>query len=122
MLQNNLKIGVRSLMKRKMNSFINIFGLALGMAVCLVIWRYVEFELSYDSFNKNSKNIFRVTSSIYSRGDLWNFAGYDLAPSLISSIPEIKAFSRKHSLYSGTIASFQTSLGKRKSFREYKFQ
>ena len=122
MLNNNLKIGIRSLLKRKAYSAINILGLTIGMMVCFIVGRYIEFELSYDSFNEKAKNIYRVTSSIYSHGEQWSFAGYDLAPSLFTSIPEIKTFSRKHSVYGGAVVRTQSSAGERIIFREKKIQ
>ncbi len=51
MIKNYLTLAVRNLLKRKLYSFINIFGLAIGVAVCLVILKYVDSELSYDKFN-----------------------------------------------------------------------
>ena len=57
MIKNYLLIAFRNLKKRKVYSFINIFGLAIGVAVCLVILKYVDFELSYDNYHTNAKNI-----------------------------------------------------------------
>lgn len=50
MLKNYLKIAFRNLWRQKAFSFINIMGLAVGMAACFLIFLYVSFELSYDSF------------------------------------------------------------------------
>jgi putative ABC transport system permease protein len=50
MLKNYFLIAFRNLSKNKAFSFINIFGLAIGMAACLLILQYVSFELSYDNF------------------------------------------------------------------------
>ena len=47
-------------MRNKIFSFINIFGLAAGMACSLLIFLFVKDELSYDRFNKDSGNIYRV--------------------------------------------------------------
>ena len=60
MLYNYFIIAIRNLKKRKLYSFINIFGLAIGVAVCLVILKYVDFELSYDSFHQDANNIYRT--------------------------------------------------------------
>lgn len=60
MIKNYFKIAWRSLWKNKKFSFINIFGLATGMACSLLIFLFVKDELSYDRFNKDSKNIYRV--------------------------------------------------------------
>ncbi|MCE7993517.1 MAG: FtsX-like permease family protein [Roseivirga sp.] len=62
MFRNNLKISFRSLLKQKTNSLINISGLALGMAVCLLISIYISHELDHDKFSENYDRIYRVTS------------------------------------------------------------
>ena len=57
-------------MKNKAFSFINIAGLSIGMAACLLILQYVNFELSYDQFNKNVGDIYRVYNDRYQNGKL----------------------------------------------------
>lgn len=64
MLKNYLKIAVRNLLRHKMYSFINIFGLSIGIACCLVILLYINDELSYDSFHKNADRIYRINTDI----------------------------------------------------------
>jgi putative ABC transport system permease protein len=63
MIRNYFKIAWRNLMKYKFISFINLFGLTVGVACCLLITIYIVHELSYDRYNKNSENIYRVTRS-----------------------------------------------------------
>ncbi len=62
MFTNNLKIAIRYLLNNKRYSLLNIIGLAVGMAVCIIILTWVNNEISYDKFNENSDNIFIVTS------------------------------------------------------------
>ena len=64
MLKNYFKIAFRNLWKNKGFSVINIFGLATGIAVCLLIMLFVIDELSYDKFNKNAGRIYRVDGDI----------------------------------------------------------
>jgi len=64
MIKNYFKIAFRSLWKNKGYSTINILGLAVGLATCLVIILYVVDELSYDRFYKNAANIYRINSDI----------------------------------------------------------
>jgi len=59
MLKNYFKIAFRNLMKYKFISFINLFGLTIGLTCCLLILSYILNEVSYDNF-KSSKNIYRV--------------------------------------------------------------
>ena len=60
MFKNYFKTAWRNVKKNKLFSFINILGLALGIATCFIIMLYVQDELSYDRFNKNADNMVRV--------------------------------------------------------------
>src|SRR2546421_11583873 len=70
MLKNYLKTAWRNLVKNKTFSLINIAGLSIGMAAYLLILQYVSFELSYDQFNKNVADIYRVYNDRYQNGKL----------------------------------------------------
>src|SRR5689334_1887377 len=70
MIKNYFKTAWRNLWKNKTFSFINIAGLSIGMAACLLILQYVSFELSYDQFNKNASDIYRVYNDRYQNGKL----------------------------------------------------
>src|SRR3954467_9703703 len=65
MFKNYFKTAWRNLMKNKTFSFINIAGLSIGMAACLLILQYVSFQLSFDQFNKNADDIYRVVNDRY---------------------------------------------------------
>ncbi|HEV2747410.1 MAG TPA: ABC transporter permease [Allosphingosinicella sp.] len=60
MWRNYLTVGLRSLGKNKTYAFINIFGLALGLAACLMILLYVRYELSYDNWLPNADNTYQL--------------------------------------------------------------
>jgi putative ABC transport system permease protein len=62
MLKNYFKIAVRNLWRHKVFSFINILGLAVGMAACFLIFLYVSFETSYDNFNTKASRIYRIVT------------------------------------------------------------
>jgi putative ABC transport system permease protein len=111
MISNYFKITVRSLSKRKTYALINVFGLAMGMAVCLVISKYIMFESSYDTFHTKGNNIYRVVSSLYTDGSIDEYDGYDLGPTLSNYFPEIKSFTRIHD--NGTIVSFTKENGEK---------
>ncbi len=70
MFKNYFTTAWRNLRKNKVFSFINIAGLAIGMAACLLIMQYVSFQLSYDHFNKNADDIYRVYNDRYQNGKL----------------------------------------------------
>ncbi|MFQ5630353.1 MAG: ABC transporter permease, partial [bacterium] len=61
MLKNYILIAFRNLRKYKIYSLINVFGLALGMASCILILLYVQDELSYDQYHENADRIYRVS-------------------------------------------------------------
>ena len=88
MLKNYLRSAIRIILKRKMISVINILGLAVGMAACLLILHYAAFELSYDKFHGNQKNIFRFRGG--DRADIAAAAGH----ALTEEFPEVLVFVR----------------------------
>ncbi|MCW3109886.1 MAG: cell division protein FtsX [Segetibacter sp.] len=72
MFKNYLKIAFRNLWKNKRFSAINIFGLAIGLAICLLITLYVTDELSYDKYNEKAGRIYRVNADIRINGTEFN--------------------------------------------------
>jgi putative ABC transport system permease protein len=64
MFRNYFKVAIRNLWKNKGYSAINIFGLAIGLATCLLILIFVTDELSYDRYNKKADRIYRVDGDI----------------------------------------------------------
>ncbi|HEX6848463.1 MAG TPA: ABC transporter permease [Chitinophagaceae bacterium] len=61
MIRNYLKIAYRNLLKYKFISFINVFGLTIGLACCMLILTYILHELSYDKYQPNADRVYRVT-------------------------------------------------------------
>ncbi|HTF27369.1 MAG TPA: hypothetical protein VK625_00915, partial [Flavitalea sp.] len=70
MLKNYWKVAIRNIWKHKLFSAINIGGLAIGMAACLLILQYVSFKLSFDQFNEHAGDIYRVVNDRYQDGKL----------------------------------------------------
>jgi putative ABC transport system permease protein len=70
MFKSYLTTAWRNIRKNKVFSAINIIGLAIGMAACLLILQFVNFELSYDQFNKNAGDLYRVYNDRYQNGKL----------------------------------------------------
>ncbi len=62
MLFNYLEVGIRNLLKYKVFSFINVFGLAAGMTICLLLILMLTDQKSYDRFNIKRDNIYRILS------------------------------------------------------------
>src|SRR5882757_8426563 len=74
MIKNYIKSAFRGLMKNKGFTFINVFGLALGLATCLLIVFYVFDELSFDNYNTKAERIFRVNNNIKFGGNENSYA------------------------------------------------
>ncbi len=70
MLKNYFKIAMRNLFKHKAYSFINIFGLSLGMACVMLIFLYLHHETSVDSFHANGNRIYRVLRLAYDNNQI----------------------------------------------------
>lgn len=62
MIRNYFRTAWRNLWKNKVFSVINILGLSIGLACCILMFLFIQHELSYDKFNSNAKNIYRLTS------------------------------------------------------------
>lgn len=67
MIKNYLVIAIRNLLKHKIFSIINIFGLAIGMASAIIIFKFISYESSYDEFNKNN-SVYRLVVERYQNG------------------------------------------------------
>jgi len=74
MLKNYFKITLRNIKRNKAFSFINIAGLSIGMACCILIVNYIVFESSYDRFHENAENIYRVNTLLEIGGRGGNLA------------------------------------------------
>jgi putative ABC transport system permease protein len=95
MLKNYFKIAWRNIIKQKGYSLINIIGLAIGVAACLLILQYVSFELSYENFQVNKDRIYRVKQDRYDNGKLsteWVGGAYAVGNSFKEAIPEIEDY------------------------------
>lgn len=96
MLQNYLKIALRNLLRNKVYSFINIFGLALGVACCLLLTLYIQDELSYDKHHDNLENIYRIVTQFESdRGvDKQGSTSPPIAMTLMEELSEVESAAR----------------------------
>lgn len=95
MIKNYFKIAWRNIVRQKGYSGINIVGLAIGIAACLLILQYVSFELSYESFHANKDRIYRVQLDRYDNGKLstqWAAGAYAAGNSFKDAIPEIEDY------------------------------
>ncbi|HEY9164543.1 MAG TPA: ABC transporter permease [Candidatus Kryptonia bacterium] len=91
MIKNYLQVAIRNMSRRKMYSFINITGLAIGLAVTILILLFVNNESSFDKFNLNVSKIYRVNSEWKRNGEpiLHSDQPVPLGPALVSEFPDI---------------------------------
>ena len=96
MIRNYFKIALRNLLKRRFFSIVNIFGLAIGIAACILILQYVQFEWSYDHFHKDGDRIFRVLikRNIASGDALFATTHPGVSAALKNEFPEIEESAR----------------------------
>ena len=97
MFKNYLKIALRNLVRHKWFSLINILGLAIGMAVCIIIMQYVSYENSFDKFHTDHENIYRVKFNIYKHSELiveCAAAVPAVGPAMKDNFPEVLEYCR----------------------------
>ncbi len=96
MFKNYFKVALRNMKRHKGYSIINITGLAIGMACCLLISLWVFDELSYDRFHESADRIYRVEFDQNYSGKLFhvNVNPYPLARALETEIPEVEEAAR----------------------------
>ncbi|GAB4046615.1 ABC transporter permease [Spirosoma litoris] len=96
MLRNYLKIAWRNLVLHKAFTAINIIGLAVGLATCLLIVLFVTHELSYDRYHAKADRIFRVTTHGLVSGNEINtaYSGVPAGPTLVHDYPGVEAATR----------------------------
>lgn len=91
MFKHYFKIALRNFTRQKLFSFINVLGLAVGLAACIMILFWVQDEVSYDNFHKNYENIYRVEREM-------NFdqqhaqvpiTSYPYGPTMVDEYPEV---------------------------------
>ncbi len=123
MIKNYLTIALRSFLKHKTFTFLNVLGLSLGMVASLLILQYVKYERSYDAFHSKAADIYRVQYNQYQNGKLrfeCAAAVPAVGPALKNNFGEVKRFTRLFPV-SG-IASYESPTRGVVAFREEKMQ
>jgi putative ABC transport system permease protein len=92
MLQNYFKIAIRNLTRQKLFTLINISGLAIGLAVCMMIMLYVAHEHSYDSFHKNADRIVTLRARVVLNANIRIAESFSdaTAPGLKEAVPSVE--------------------------------
>jgi putative ABC transport system permease protein len=95
MLKNYFKTAWRNIRRHKAYSALNILGLAIGIAGCMLILQYVSFELSYENFQQFKNRIYRVQQDRYDNGKIstqWAAGAFGVGNSFKAAIPEIEDY------------------------------
>src|SRR6185437_9533363 len=95
MFRNYFKIAWRNVRRHKAYSAINILGLSIGIATCLIILQYVSFQLSYENFQVNRNQIYRVQQDRYDNGKLstqWAAGAFGVGNAFKDAIPEVEDY------------------------------
>ena len=96
MFKNYFKTAFRNLSKNKFYTSINIIGLAVGLATCLLIFLYVVDELGYDKYNANAARIYRVNNDIKFNGNYLDLAQVPavMGPTMLREMPQVQQYVR----------------------------
>jgi len=97
MFTNYFKIAYRTLLRYKAYTATNIFGLAVGIAATILILSYIEFEMSYDDFQKNAGSVYRVSVVWKKEGNVESESATfvpPLGPAMLKDMPEVQNYVR----------------------------
>ncbi|MBN1273522.1 MAG: ABC transporter permease [Candidatus Aminicenantes bacterium] len=92
MLKNYIKVALRNIKKNKIFSFVNLLGLALGISCSLLIFLYVQHEVSYDRFHDQAEHIYRIVTEWKVEGEshIYQTTAAPVAPALLNDYPEVQ--------------------------------
>src|SRR5258708_7149056 len=96
MFRNYFKVAIRNLVRNKLYSIVNIAGLSIGIACCILIGLYIFNELSYDRFNKNADRIVRVNTEYSVDRTIVKTSGSPTRPGPLfaRTFPQVESFVR----------------------------
>ena len=124
MLKNYFKIAWRNIMKNKTFSFINVFGLAIGLTCCMLISLYINYETSYDNYHRHAQQLYQLGTIFLKDGKAEKTANTPapMASTMKQEFPEIMETTRIMGLFSEdkTLLQYQPENGSARSFYERK--
>ncbi len=96
MIRHYLKTSLTQFKRNRSFSFINLFGLATAMAVCLMIFLYVFREIGFDRFHEDAENIYRISIHLNMQGELMDEAvtSHAMGPDILQEFPEVLEMTR----------------------------
>ena len=96
MFKNYFTTALRNLVKNKFYTLLNLTGLVVGLATCLLIFLYVSDELSYDSYHKKADRIYRVNNEVKFGGNYFDIAmaPAQMGPVMVNEISHVERYTR----------------------------
>jgi putative ABC transport system permease protein len=98
MFCNYFKIALRNITKHKGVSFLNIMGLSIGIAACILIFLYVQFELSYDRYHENADRVYKIGQEIDYLNARTAATSAPLAEAMVTEFSEIQSAARMRNI------------------------
>ncbi|MBO3700578.1 ABC transporter permease [Roseivirga sp. E12] len=126
MFSNYLKITLRALLKNRVYSFINISGLAIGIAGALLIFHYVSFESSYEKFIQDSDDMYRVSLELYGNGEFVYHSAENYPPvgeTMVNDFPEVVEWAHLYNMgaKNNVVITYEESPGEPVKLKHKKF-
>lgn len=120
MLKNNLKLAIRALLRQKGYSIINIAGLAVGIASCLLIALFVQNEFSYDKFFKDADQIYKMVleRKYPDHSTYYSTIPHSFASVAVKDYPEIESATLLVGPFGNTLISYKNDSDEKKEFEE----
>jgi putative ABC transport system permease protein len=97
MIRSYIIIAIRNVLKSKVFSAINVLGLSIGLAACLLIFQFVSYEMSYDNFHEKLGRTFRITNDRFQNGRLIQHGTImypTIGPTMAKDFPEVEEYTR----------------------------
>ncbi len=97
MKNNFFKLYIRFLLKNKLFTFINVFGLAIGVVTCVMLLKYIDYQTSYDSFYPDYNQVYRINTDVFKNNQIVDKTAKSfsaLAPTLEAELVEVEATTR----------------------------
>ena len=110
MLLNHLRTAIRNVWKQRSTNAINVTGLAAGMTAAILIFLWVENELTYDAYHPGADHVYRIRTHLSTANWTWETTPLLLAPTLTREDPELEAVTRFQFAYSLTLQLNNTPL------------
>ena len=123
MLKNHIKVAIRNLFKQKEYAFINILGLSIGMACCLLIALFVSDEYSYDNFHRDGDRIYRMAleRKYPDHSTFYAVVPHSFSEVMVQDFPEIEAVCKLNANNADVIFRYEDENGDEKIFEEERF-